>query len=86
MAMRLSNAGTREARPPLLPSGTAAFFKKRAIEAGGGVLALFALAVFFACLTYNPQDPSWNDAVGAPARARPPATRWGSSGPTPPTS
>ncbi|WP_205944808.1 DNA translocase FtsK [Pelagibius litoralis] len=62
--MRTSNAGTREGRPPLLPSGTGAFFRKRAIELAGALLAFFAFAVFVACLTYNPQDPSWNDAVG----------------------
>ena len=70
MAMRLSNAGTREARPPLLPSGTSEFFKKRAIEFAGLLLAVFAFAVFLACLTYHPQDPSWNDAVG-PSTATP---------------
>ncbi|WP_422369696.1 DNA translocase FtsK 4TM domain-containing protein [Pelagibius sp.] len=63
--MRLSNAGTREARPPLLPSGTSTFFKNRAIELAGALLAVLAFAVFLSCLTYNPQDPSWNDAVGS---------------------
>ena len=71
MALRFGNAGTREARAPLLPSGTGDFFKKRAIELAGAALAILALAVFLACLTYHPQDPSWNDAVGTPGPADP---------------
>jgi S-DNA-T family DNA segregation ATPase FtsK/SpoIIIE len=63
MAMR-SNSGTREGRTTLLPSGTQDFFKRRGIELAGLVLAVFAFALLIACLTYNPQDPSWNDATG----------------------
>ncbi|GAB4392328.1 MAG: DNA translocase FtsK 4TM domain-containing protein [Kiloniellaceae bacterium] len=63
MASR-SNSTARDGRTTLLPSGTSEFFKKRAIELGGGVLAVFAFALLIACLTYNPQDPSWNDSTG----------------------
>ncbi len=66
MALR-SNTSAREGRTTLLPSGTQAFFRRRAIELGGGVLAVFACALLIACLTYNPQDPSWNDATGRAA-------------------
>ncbi len=59
-----SNSSTREGRTTLLPSGTNEFFRKRAIELGGGVLAVLAFALLIACLTYNPQDPSWNDSTG----------------------
>ncbi|WP_193366825.1 DNA translocase FtsK [Pelagibius marinus] len=59
-----SNSSTREGRTTLLPSGTNEFFKKRAIELGGGLLAVLAFALLIACLTYNPQDPSWNDSTG----------------------
>ncbi len=65
MAMR-SNSSTREGRTTLLPSGTSEFFKKRAIEAGGGALVVLAFALLIACLTYNPQDPSWNDSTAGP--------------------
>jgi len=63
MAIR-GNSSTRDGRTTLLPSGTNEFFKKRAIELGGGVLAVIAFALLIACLTYNPQDPSWNDSTG----------------------
>jgi S-DNA-T family DNA segregation ATPase FtsK/SpoIIIE len=63
MAMR-GNSSTRDGRTTLLPSGTQDFFKKRGIEIGGLVLAVFAFALLIACLTYNPQDPSWNDSTG----------------------
>ncbi|MGF1631954.1 MAG: DNA translocase FtsK [Kiloniellaceae bacterium] len=59
-----SNSSTREGRTTLLPSGTQDFFKRRGIELAGLVLATFAFALLIACLTYNPQDPSWNDATG----------------------
>ena len=63
MAMR-GNSGTREGRTTLLPSGTQDFFKRRGIELAGFALAVFAFVLLVACLTYNPQDPSWNDATG----------------------
>ena len=59
-----SNSSARDGRPSLLPSGTQAFFRRRAIELGGAALAVFAMALLMACLTYNPQDPSWNDSTG----------------------
>ena len=62
MAMR-GNSSTREGRT-LLPSGTHDFFKRRGIEIAGCLLAVFAFALLIACLTYDPQDPSWNDATG----------------------
>ncbi len=63
MATR-SNSSARDGRTTLLPSGTQEFFKKRAIEVGGGALAVLAFTLLIACLTYNPQDPSWNDSTG----------------------
>jgi S-DNA-T family DNA segregation ATPase FtsK/SpoIIIE len=63
MAMR-SNSGTREGRTTVLPSGTQDFFRRRGIELAGLALAVFAFVLLVACLTYNPQDPSWNDATG----------------------
>jgi S-DNA-T family DNA segregation ATPase FtsK/SpoIIIE len=65
MAMR-SNSGTRDGRTTLLPSGTRDFFKKRGIELAGCALAVLAFSLLIACLTYNPQDPSLNDATGGP--------------------
>src|SRR3546814_1798548 len=65
MAMR-SNSGTRDGRPTLLPSGTQDFFKKRGIELAGVVLAVLAFSLLIACLTYNPQDTSWNEATRVP--------------------
>ncbi|MEQ8357510.1 MAG: DNA translocase FtsK 4TM domain-containing protein [Kiloniellaceae bacterium] len=62
MAMR-SNSSARDGRTTLLPSGTQDFFRNRAIELVGGLLALLAFTLLIACLTYNPQDPSWNDAT-----------------------
>src|SRR3546814_5394568 len=67
MAMR-SNSGTRDGRTTLLPSGTQDFFKKRGIELAGCALAVLAFALLIACLTYHPQDPSWNDATGGVVR------------------
>ncbi|MEO3427890.1 DNA translocase FtsK 4TM domain-containing protein [Pelagibius sp. CAU 1746] len=59
-----SNSSPREGRTTLLPSGTNEFFRKRAIELGGGILSVFAFALLLACLTYDPRDPSWNDSTG----------------------
>src|SRR3546814_11365975 len=67
MAMR-SNSGTRDGRTTLLPSGTQDFFEKRGIELAGCALAVLAFALLIACLTYHPQDPSWNDATGGVVR------------------
>ncbi|GAB4359897.1 MAG: hypothetical protein Kow00114_13140 [Kiloniellaceae bacterium] len=63
MAAR-GNSTTRDGRTTLLPSGTQEFFKRRGIELGGLALCVFAFALLIACLTYHPQDPSWNDATG----------------------
>ena len=63
MAIR-SNSSARDGRTTLLPSGTQDFFKRRGIELAGLALAVFAFALLIACLTYNPQDPSWNDSTG----------------------
>jgi DNA segregation ATPase FtsK/SpoIIIE, S-DNA-T family len=66
MAIR-SNSTARDGRTTLLPSGTQDFFRRRGIELAGLVLAVFAFALLIACLTYNPQDPSWNDSTGGAA-------------------
>src|SRR5690606_6072459 len=59
-----SNGSTRDGRTTLLPNGTADFFKRRGIELAGCALAVLAFALLIACLTYDPRDPSWNDATG----------------------
>ncbi len=65
MAVR-GNSTTRDGRTTLLPSGTQEFFKRRGIELAGLALCLCAFALLIACLTYHPQDPSWNDSTGGP--------------------
>ena len=54
--------GLRQARQRLLPSGAGTFFHRRLMAFGGLLLALLGLVIFLACLTYNPQDPSLNNA------------------------
>jgi len=75
MAVR-SNSSAREGRTAFLPSGTQDFFRRRGIELAGLVLAVLAFALLIACLTHNPQDPSWNDAPDAGVRN--PLGRFGS--------
>ena len=53
---------------PLLPSGTAAFFKRRLIEAGGLLLAVAGVLLLLACLTFRASDPSLNRAIEGPVQ------------------
>ena len=54
----------REARTPLLPSGSGPFFARRLREAAGLALAALAVAVGAALITYSATDPSFNSAAG----------------------
>ncbi len=56
------------ARRRLLPRGTGDFLRRRVIEVAAVLLALLACAIFLACLTYNPGDPSLNQASADPPR------------------
>ena len=58
----------REARAPLLPSGSGPFFARRLSELAGLALGGFAAVVAVALVTYSAADPSFNSASGgAPA-------------------
>ena len=60
----------RQSRVNFLPSGSGDFMRQRLTQAGALLLALCGLAIFVACLTYDPQDPSLNRAVeGAPPQS-----------------
>ena len=54
----------REARTPLLPSGSGPFFARRLREAAGLALAALAVVIGAALITYSATDPSFNSAVG----------------------
>ena len=54
----------REARTPLLPSGSGPFFARRLREAAGLALAALALVIGAALITYSATDPSFNSAAG----------------------
>ena len=58
----ISRAGTGR-RSNLLPSGSGDFFRKRLIELAGIALGLIGLAAGLACLSFDPADPSFNQAV-----------------------
>ena len=55
----------RDARTPLLPPGSGAFFARRLSEVAGLALAVLALAIGVALLTYSAADPSFNSAGGS---------------------
>ena len=57
----------RQTRVNFLPSGSGAFMRQRFAEAGAVLLAVIGLALFIACLTYSPEDPSLNRAVESSA-------------------
>ena len=61
---RGGSRGRTDSRP-LLPSGTAAFFRRRMIEIGGLVLAVLGVLLLLACLTFRASDPSLNFATEA---------------------
>ena len=54
----------REARTPLLPSGSGLFFARRLREAAGLALVALALVIGAALITYSATDPSFNSAAG----------------------
>ena len=54
--------GSASSRRRLLPSGTGSFLRRRLIELSAIGVALIACVLFLACLTYNPVDPSLNQA------------------------
>ena len=53
----------RQGSVKLLPSGSGAFLRRRAVEAVAIGLGLAAAAILLACLTYDPADPSLNRSV-----------------------
>ena len=58
----------RDARTPLLPSGSGPFFARRLSELAGLALTAFAAVIAVALATYSAADPSFNSASGsAPA-------------------
>jgi len=58
----------RQSRVNFLPSGSGEFMRQRLTEAGALLLAILGVALFVACLTYNPADPSINRAVETTTR------------------
>ena len=54
------------AKMAFLPEGARDFLKRRAIEFGGVAVLLLAAVLAMALLTYNPLDPSFNNATTAP--------------------
>ena len=60
----LATAAEREARAPLLPSGSGPFFARRLSELAGLTLAALAAAMAVALITYSAADPSFNSASG----------------------
>ena len=54
----------REARPPLLPTGSGPFFARRLSEFAGLALTALAAVIAVALVTYSAADPSFNSASG----------------------
>ena len=52
-------------RDAFLPTGTADFLRRRAVEFGGAMVFLLALAYAAALVSYSPNDPSINTATSA---------------------
>ncbi len=63
----MSQRTTATRKNPLLPAGTATFFRRRAVEAVGIVLCVASAFILVAFATYNADDPSFNLATEAPA-------------------
>ena len=55
----------REARAPLLPSGSGPFFARRLSELAGLTLGVLAAVLAVALVTYSTADPSFNSASGS---------------------
>ena len=60
----LATAAEREARTPLLPSGSGPFFARRLSELAGLALGALAAVMAVALVTYSAADPSFNSASG----------------------
>ena len=54
---------TRRDSSTLLPAGAAEFFRKRALEITGAVLATTGGLLAVSLASYSPDDPSWNNAT-----------------------
>ena len=52
----------------LLPEGAVAFLRRRGLEAAGLVLSVTGALLALALFSYNPLDPSWNNATSASPR------------------
>jgi len=66
MAARGALGRGRNATPRFLPAGTAAFLRRRLIEAGALCLLALGAALAAAALSFDPADPSLNRAVAGP--------------------
>ena len=62
----VSRTRTRR-KPTLLPPGTADYLRRRASELIGISLIVFGAALLISLTSYNPDDPSFNNATGAVA-------------------
>ncbi|MBK8173905.1 MAG: DNA translocase FtsK 4TM domain-containing protein [Rhodospirillales bacterium] len=51
----------------ILPAGASLYLRKRAVETAGLVLFGMGFALFFSLVSYDPSDPSFNNATGADA-------------------
>ena len=63
--MQLTVNTARDARTPLLPSGSGTFFARRLSEVAGLALGGLAVIVGASLVTYSAADPSFNSANGA---------------------
>ena len=50
---------------PILPAGTAVFMRRRLSEIGGLLILVFAALLLATLVSYDPADPSFNNATGA---------------------
>ena len=62
-AIGVRRASRKRSDNRLLPAGVNEFLRRRSVEALGVALALLALAILVASVTYTPSDPSFNNAV-----------------------
>ena len=64
----MASITTRSGALPLLPEAMARALRRRAEQAVGWTLALLALALFVALVSYEPSDPSFNTAGARAAK------------------
>ncbi len=67
-ALGRGRSSNRDGHPRLLPAGTGAFARRRAVEAASLVLVLLGVSVLLAGLSFDAADPSLNRAVQGPVR------------------